>query len=358
MNLKLFTVAVSILMLSFITFSSLNAKPTIAVVDFTGRGVPDTEAAALSDRLRTELVKIGQYEIVEREMMNVLLAEQGFQMTGCVSDKCIVAAGQILGVAQMVAGSISKVGEVYSVSARVVDVETGKIIKVATYDHEGKIGELLISGMEYVAKVLTGEIEEEPRRTEKKISQPPEQLKTQGSAIGLSWSLPYPGGWNGVDNEFFGNWMLSLEYSKGITPRLFLGFDLGFGKLEYTVRESSFGDWKEVDGAQYTLLARIHYSLNPGRHPGILTFLGLGAMRAQGISRWTRDINGIPTISYPDHHDVFMIIPVGLSANFTSINSMKFIVDLGYMFSPKTGGSSIFIGPSGFIASLRIRWHF
>ncbi len=137
-------------------FSNLQAKPTVAVMDFSGNGVTESETRALTDRLRTDLVETGKWTVVEREMMNVLLGEQSFQMTGCTDQQCIVAAGQILGAAQMVAGSISKVSRVYSVSARLVDVETGEIIKTAVYDHEGDLGEMLKTGMRVVAGKLAG----------------------------------------------------------------------------------------------------------------------------------------------------------------------------------------------------------
>jgi uncharacterized protein (TIGR02145 family) len=152
MRTKLFLFFAFLLLIS----SNSQAQPTIAIIDFAFNGITESEARALTDRLRTELVQTQRYRVVEREMMNVLLAEQGFNMTGCTDQQCIVAAGQILGAALMVAGSISKVSQVYSVSARVVDVETGEIIKIAVYDHEGDLGEILKTGMRIVAGKLSG----------------------------------------------------------------------------------------------------------------------------------------------------------------------------------------------------------
>jgi hypothetical protein len=54
----------------------------------------------------------------------------------------------------MVGGSISKVGRTYSVSARIVSVETREIIKTATYDYRGEIDGLLTFGMRNVALKL------------------------------------------------------------------------------------------------------------------------------------------------------------------------------------------------------------
>jgi len=133
------------------------AQTSIAVIDFEGKGVTNVEASALTDRLRTELFNIGGYKVVERGMMEEILGELGYQQSGCTSDECIVEVGKHLGVEQMVGGSISKVGKTYSVSARIVSVETREIIKTATYDYRGEIDDLLTSGMRNVALKLTGQ---------------------------------------------------------------------------------------------------------------------------------------------------------------------------------------------------------
>ena len=127
---------------------------TMAVLEFKGKGISQTDASALSDRLNNELYKLGTYRLVERNQVNEILIEQGFQQSGCTSDECVVEVGKLLGAQKMVAGSISKVGDVYSVSARIVDMQSGEIDKFANLDHEGKIGDLLKWGMEDIALQL------------------------------------------------------------------------------------------------------------------------------------------------------------------------------------------------------------
>ena len=127
----------------------------IAVVDFTGNNVTEDECRALTDRLRTELFNTQHYKVIEREeMMNKILVEQKFQYSGCVTDVCMVEVGKLIGVEKIVGGSISQVGNVFSVSARIVNVETGEIETTGVYDHMGNIGELLTSGMKMVAYEL------------------------------------------------------------------------------------------------------------------------------------------------------------------------------------------------------------
>jgi TolB-like protein len=123
----------------------------IAVVDFTGNNVNEGDCRALTDRLRIELYNTKYYKVIERAMMDDILEEQKFQTSGCVSDECIVEIGKMIGVEQIVGGSISQVGNIFSVSARIVNVETGEIENTAVFDHTGNIGQLLTEGMRIVA---------------------------------------------------------------------------------------------------------------------------------------------------------------------------------------------------------------
>ncbi len=129
---------------------------TIAVLEFEGKGVSQSETSTLTDRLRDEIFKTGVYNVLERGLMDDVLKEQGFQQTGCTTSECAVEVGNMLGVQQMIGGSIGKVGNIYTVSARVIDVETGEVLKSANYDLVGGIEELLMNGMNQVASELSG----------------------------------------------------------------------------------------------------------------------------------------------------------------------------------------------------------
>ena len=121
---------------------------TLAVLAFEGLGISEIEAKALTNRLRAILVKTGTYQVVERGKMDAILDEQGFQLSGCTSEECVVEVGQLLGVQKMLAGSISLVGKTYSVEMRIIDVELGRIDNTSTYDIKGEIDHLLTDGME------------------------------------------------------------------------------------------------------------------------------------------------------------------------------------------------------------------
>jgi hypothetical protein len=76
---------------------------------------------------------------------------KGFQQTGCTTNECIVEVGKLIGVEKIIGGSISQVGNIFSISSRIVNVETGEIENTGVFDHIGNIGQLLTEGMRIVA---------------------------------------------------------------------------------------------------------------------------------------------------------------------------------------------------------------
>jgi hypothetical protein len=113
--------------------STVNAadstKIAIAVLDVKPLGsISQQESQLFSDRLRSELFNIGAYTVLERAMMTEILKEQAFQQTGACDDQsCIVQMGQLLSVRSMIGGSIGKVGTMYSISIKMIDVTTGAV---------------------------------------------------------------------------------------------------------------------------------------------------------------------------------------------------------------------------------------
>jgi len=127
-------------------------KIKIAVMDLDAKNVPKATAFAVSDLLRNDLYASKKYTIVERSQMEKILKEQMFQQTGCVSTECAVEVGKILNATQMIVGSISTLGLEYSITIRVVDVETTETKFSATlsckYEAEFKnVSKALISNL-------------------------------------------------------------------------------------------------------------------------------------------------------------------------------------------------------------------
>jgi DNA-binding beta-propeller fold protein YncE len=109
------------------TASSEAPMQNVAVVDLQAYGVSSNDAAVIADMIRSELVRSGSCNVVEKQNMEKVLAEQTFQQTGCTSDECAVKLGKILNVQVIIVGSFGKLMDKYIVTLRLVRVETGKI---------------------------------------------------------------------------------------------------------------------------------------------------------------------------------------------------------------------------------------
>lgn len=146
-------------------------QPTIAVNTLQAQGITESEAATLTEVLGNKLMNTDKFQVMERSQMENILKEQAFQKSGaCTDEACIVEMGQILGIEQMVAGSIGKVGKAYSINVRLIDIKTGKLIKSVSHNFTGPIESLLTTEMGVVANQLAGveSFYKEPRLSDQK----------------------------------------------------------------------------------------------------------------------------------------------------------------------------------------------
>lgn len=132
-------------------------KMLVAVLDLDPVGASKTEAVAVSERLREELLRSGRITLVDRAQINAVLDEQAFQQTGCTSQECAVQAGKVLGVQQLVTGKVIKLGEsAWQVSVTMVKVETSETLKAESLRHRGDLFSLTDQPMAVLAAKLTG----------------------------------------------------------------------------------------------------------------------------------------------------------------------------------------------------------
>lgn len=147
----------SMLFSNTVLFSQNSEKLNIGVLDLDIEGIRADVKKTLSNRLRTELNNTGRFVVLERNKMYLILEEQGFQQTGaCNTDECIVEAGRLIGVTRMIAGSVGKVGTIYTVSLRMIDVETGRMIISKTEDSKCPIEDVLTTSLKNIALKMAG----------------------------------------------------------------------------------------------------------------------------------------------------------------------------------------------------------
>ena len=132
-----------------------DGKTTVAVLEFEGRGINQMESATLTDRLQSEMVNTNAIIMVERNQMEEILNEQGFQQSGCTSAECAAEVGALLGVQNMVSGSFGLLGNTYTIDAKMFSVETGATVRSVSKTYKGDVDNLL-TVIEVVAWELVG----------------------------------------------------------------------------------------------------------------------------------------------------------------------------------------------------------
>jgi len=180
---------------------------TVAVLEFDGANITKGELKILADRLSSEIFKLGEYTVVERSLMDEILSEQGFQQSGCTTTDCAVEVGALLGVQKMVTGSIGKIGNLYTVTAKSINVESGKIDNQISLDVSGTIEILLTETMSEVSSRLF-RIESEEANSRLSLSKDYSEQKSKKS---LSKILLYASGTSLVAGGIAYYFMLSAD---------------------------------------------------------------------------------------------------------------------------------------------------
>jgi curli biogenesis system outer membrane secretion channel CsgG len=87
-------------------------KPRLAVLGFQNNSTwtswGDNLGKAAADELTTQLVKTGDFTVIERTQIDAVLAEQHLDMSGAVDPATAAKVGKILGAQAVLLGSITK----------------------------------------------------------------------------------------------------------------------------------------------------------------------------------------------------------------------------------------------------------
>jgi Protein of unknown function (DUF2380)/PEGA domain len=136
-NFRVVHVVILILLISWLSAAK---SPSVAVADLLPRGVTPSEAAVVTERVRSQLQQTGKVRVLERTEMDKILKEQSLQKSGaCIRNDCAGALGKLLAVDRMAVGYVGKVGDFYTIGVRLVDVETGEMLFTVNQDFWGRI---------------------------------------------------------------------------------------------------------------------------------------------------------------------------------------------------------------------------
>ncbi len=146
-------------------FSLLDDKIVIAVVDFRNTGNDESYnylENTIPEAIITYLAKAGNIEIVERSRLKDALKEMELGMSGIMDEQTAVEIGKAVGANAILVGSFVSIGDVIRINARLIAVNTSRIIKAEIV--QGGVGKEIFNLMDEMASSieaqLIGETEE------------------------------------------------------------------------------------------------------------------------------------------------------------------------------------------------------
>lgn len=120
-------------------------KTRIAILDFSAKKVGPELADAVVENLTTELVNTGEFQMLERNQMEKLMEELKLQNSDDFNDEFRQELGNLYGAEIAILGSITMIGDTYTLNVRGVQISSGVIqfAKKVSYTDENELPPLL-----------------------------------------------------------------------------------------------------------------------------------------------------------------------------------------------------------------------
>jgi len=330
---------------------------SVALIDFASINIRETDVDALTQRLNGELIKMGEFTVLERSLIQQVIEEQKFQYSGNVDIQTVSDIGSMTGADYVIVGTISKIGGKYfSVDCRMIEVETSSSVRSASYDADD-IGQLLRYGMKDIASQLSeikvsdshSDVEEPKVKRQDPISPQPSYItklvdknKTESWYYYFSYSLvttlTYPDDFTETRIDLQDGWVdeeadFSIELIgvyRHISPKIIGGFVYDYSN--------------DYIGYNYT-----EYGLNYARLNLSHSFIGLsviGYLSEFGDGVFYKVDYGRATINYKqtasnlsDDQDIISSgkgtgfgFGIGYSLYFKQLKKTRAFVSLNYSF--------------------------
>ena len=110
-------------------------KPRIGIGNFSEESpgaVKNAVGSLVSVKLTEELSRSTVFQVIERRDLDALMKEYKLSLSGLVNESTTPQLGELQGIELLLLGSVIEEGDYYVMSARLVDVETGKITSVSS----------------------------------------------------------------------------------------------------------------------------------------------------------------------------------------------------------------------------------
>ncbi len=128
-------------------------KPILSILDLKTSGVSKTDADVLLDYLSSDVVESGEYTVIDRSQRETVLKEIEFSQSDCTDEACQLRIGKLLSANRIVIGSVGKLEQTYLLTLKMVEVETGRLLKAVSGQYKG-MGEMIAEGKNLVRSLV------------------------------------------------------------------------------------------------------------------------------------------------------------------------------------------------------------
>jgi hypothetical protein len=226
---------------------SAQSLPQIAVLKtLLANGLDPTVEPLLTGKIEESYVRSGRYQVLDRANIEQILKEKEFQLSsGLVSNEDAQRTGDYLGADLVVVANASRIGQLFALSAKVIDVATGVIAAHSSAEKAGKI-EVLLELARQVGAELAGVEPEQQTKVASGTVQPEQRPAVRRHSILLEGGGNDNGPWLGASyfyrfsdflaatacfsyDLFNGGFLVTAGISANAARWLDLGMRAGYG---------------------------------------------------------------------------------------------------------------------------------
>jgi len=134
--------------------TAAKSRTQLAVYDLDSAKHLKIVALILSEALREELFRLGNFILVNRENMNQVVQEVTLGQTGLIDEKQAIQAGKALAVSQIIVGRLASIGKSSLLQAKRIDTETHGTMAISSLKCKKGKEEVLLDRMKELAVKL------------------------------------------------------------------------------------------------------------------------------------------------------------------------------------------------------------
>jgi len=130
------------ILLSSVLLQAAGSK--LAVLELKCAGLPEYFPPILTEKLRREIAKTGEFTVISKDQMINVLGEDGYIKTASIqTDKSAIEACLALKSKCLIYGDIGKLGTTYFLNLKLLDFQSGKVIMQINKEIRGSEDDLI-----------------------------------------------------------------------------------------------------------------------------------------------------------------------------------------------------------------------